>query len=762
MNIFYGIKNFRVFDKNGADFNLKPITILTGANCSGKSSLVKSLMLIKDFINQMRDPHSRPEKTRLSFSDGSININGIGSVLNFNSKDSKDLVFTISKKILSDNERIVMDLFFSEKDGDFFNDGWLNRIRFSCILDSSSDVFLDVSFKSNGKMSVDTLDLSGNIYRLFCRNLDLASYNWLFDDCNDRIWHGFWDEKYKSDEDYKKLDAAFDLLLETIKRNPMNRSIVLKHDVYARYDHSIRPNENYQRKRDIDKFINRLLKVDGLDYDCWLKFKENGILMYLPVLEEIGPLSPSELVNYFDKIRIDWEYLDNHLAGQLSIGRYNVSFNYKILFDKVSQSFSDSGCKTFWEFYGKMQAAALHDVGSLNGDGIEGMSWRSLFYSDRFGVANDNSGFIEKVSAFISMLTGLYSMEYWENDDYPDTVLLRPNADYYMVYRVLTYLQRMKSSTHTIKYYENSSSPVYEYKDNTFLQWRDPNEIGLADIPESKVFIRFRSFLINVIKALLQCEDFISIKSVGSFLCPVLRTYSLYDNNDPMSSVLKSFELLKNQVAPIDMHDKYIPGTFINKWIKELGIGRSMVIRPNDDSTGIHLFIIDKKGRKVSSADYGHGVTQILYVLFNIENAILNKILYDNKGFLEQKPELKAAHTLCFEEPEVSLHPSWQSKLAKIFRDAYDKHKIQFIIETHSEYLTRATQAMVATTCKTDKDLETFPFIVYYMEADGTAYDLEYTLSGRFKNSFGPGFYDEASRSSVEILKREKRIGKSR
>ena len=746
MDILYGIKNFRVFDKDGAVFNLNPITILTGANCSGKSSIVKSLMLIRDFINQMRDPHSCPEKTRLSFSDGSININGIKSVLNFNSKDSKDLVFTISKTVLSDNERIVVDLFFSEKDGDFFNDGWLNRIRFSCIIDGISDVFLDVSYKTNGKMSVDTLDLSGNIYRLFCRNLDLASYNWLFDDCRHRIWDGSWEKQFMTDEDYKKLDAAFDHLVDSIKSNPLNHSIVLNDRIEPPYEYPIRPNERYQRKREINKFRNRLL-VDGLEYDCWKRFMENGILMYLPILEEIGPLSSSELIDYFDKVKIDSQYIDNDISGT-----YDDSFDYKVLLNKVSQSFSDSGYKTFWEFYDNMQAAALRDVGCLDEKGIEGMSWRTFFHSDRFGSVNDNSGFMEKVFAFISMLTGLHEMETYENKDYPDTVLLRPRADYYMVYRVLTYLQRMKSSTHTIKYYESvSARPVYEYKDDTFTHWRDPNWYGLAAIPESKVFSRFRSFLIDVIKGLLQCEDFISIKSVGSFLCPVLRTYSLYDNNDPMSSVLKSYELLKNQVAPIDMYDKYVPGTFINKWVKELGIGRSMIIQPNDDSTGIHLFIIDKKGRKVSSADYGHGVTQILYVLFNIENAILYKILYHHKGMLEQKPERNAVYTLCFEEPEVSLHPSWQSKLAKIFRDAYDKYRIHFIIETHSEYLIRMLQNQVG---KGFIKPEALSFL-YVENGDGKGRkvrEIGIAEDGRLTSCFGPGFFDEADSLAMNLL----------
>ena len=112
--------------------------------------------------------------------------------------------------------------------------------------------------------------------------------------------------------------------------------------------------------------------------------------------------------------------------------------------------------------------------------------------------------------------------------------------------------------------------------------------------------------------------------------------------------------------------------------------------------------------------------------------------------------------TLAIEEPEVSLHPCWQSMLAEIFVDA-SKHGVHFIVETHSEYLIRKTQAMVAN-YKTRKEFEERPFVVYYIERNGDAYDLEYTETGRFAKSFGPGFLDEASRSSVEILKRERRM----
>ncbi|MDY6036387.1 MAG: hypothetical protein SPI67_02775, partial [Paludibacteraceae bacterium] len=56
MNQTYTIKNFRVFDEQGATFEMAPVTILTGCNSSGKSSVTKSLILLNDmFARILRD-----------------------------------------------------------------------------------------------------------------------------------------------------------------------------------------------------------------------------------------------------------------------------------------------------------------------------------------------------------------------------------------------------------------------------------------------------------------------------------------------------------------------------------------------------------------------------------------------------------------------------------------------------------------------------------------------------------------------------------
>ena len=53
MNNQFKLKNFRVFDAKGAEFEIAPITILTGCNSSGKSSVIKAMTLLNDFFNKM-------------------------------------------------------------------------------------------------------------------------------------------------------------------------------------------------------------------------------------------------------------------------------------------------------------------------------------------------------------------------------------------------------------------------------------------------------------------------------------------------------------------------------------------------------------------------------------------------------------------------------------------------------------------------------------------------------------------------------------
>ena len=89
-----------------------------------------------------------------------------------------------------------------------------------------------------------------------------------------------------------------------------------------------------------------------------------------------------------------------------------------------------------------------------------------------------------------------------------------------------------------------------------------------------------------------------------------------------------------------------------------------------------------------------------------------------------------------------------------MFYEAYTEYGINFIIETHSEYLIRKTQVLVARMKFTSNDEcdDNNPFQTIYIASDKEPYSLGYRMDGKFKNDFGPGFFDEAVNLMMEIF----------
>ena len=52
--------------------------------------------------------------------------------------------------------------------------------------------------------------------------------------------------------------------------------------------------------------------------------------------------------------------------------------------------------------------------------------------------------------------------------------------------------------------------------------------------------------------------------------------------------------------------------------------------------------------------------------------------------------------TVILEQPEIHLHPSVQAGLADVFIDAWERRKVQILLESHSEHLLRRLQRRIA------------------------------------------------------------------
>lgn len=151
--------------------------------------------------------------------------------------------------------------------------------------------------------------------------------------------------------------------------------------------------------------------------------------------------------------------------------------------------------------------------------------------------------------------------------------------------------------------------------------------------------------------------------------------------------------------------------------------------------------VLVKNGKKFMMSDVGVGSYNLFFLILSyLQN------LDDSLG--SQK-------TFIIEEPEANLHPKIQSKLAELFTQMSDLGFFS-IIETHSEYLIRKLQYLVAKgECNPDD------VVIYYIadpdpaqHTPGTPQVREITLDkkGRMSHDFGPGFFDEADNLAIQLF----------
>lgn len=182
---------------------------------------------------------------------------------------------------------------------------------------------------------------------------------------------------------------------------------------------------------------------------------------------------------------------------------------------------------------------------------------------------------------------------------------------------------------------------------------------------------------------------------------------------------------------------------FINSWLNELNIAENLSIgevKVVDETVGYYL-AFQKNNRQISLSDAGFGVRLISMLLLNI--AIM-----------------KQGKIMVLEEPESNLHPAFQSKLADIIVDAQLQFNVKFIVETHSEYLVRRFQYLVANK-KVDFTKEDISISYFYHPeripiGKRQIENMEIREDGILKQDFGSGFFDESTQLTIDLLTLQK------
>jgi predicted ATPase len=173
----------------------------------------------------------------------------------------------------------------------------------------------------------------------------------------------------------------------------------------------------------------------------------------------------------------------------------------------------------------------------------------------------------------------------------------------------------------------------------------------------------------------------------------------------------------------------------------------------------ISRICLQQNDKKVNLADLGFGYSQVIPIFLKIITE-LKKLGSSGSNFNDPMTlDFTLGITIIIEEPEANLHPNLQSKFADFLVLTLKKFpKVNFIVETHSEYLIRKLQYLTA-----KGDLKTDDTVIHYFNKDKYVSRLEPKVKQIFINedggltdSFGPGFFDETTRLQFDLIRLQK------
>jgi len=184
-----------------------------------------------------------------------------------------------------------------------------------------------------------------------------------------------------------------------------------------------------------------------------------------------------------------------------------------------------------------------------------------------------------------------------------------------------------------------------------------------------------------------------------------------------------------------------------NEWLRRLGMADRVELRPVAKGTRLYEFVVQTRGYKheANIMDVGFGVSQVLPIIVLAHFAPPGSLLI-------------------LEQPEIHLHPQVQTDLADLFLEAALERNVQFLIESHSEYLLMRLQRRLAERKEQFAKLSENDVKLYFCkrEAEASVLEpLEIDEFGRIKNWPQDFFGDAvAERRAMTDAMLERQLGK--
>ena len=226
MNTKLTIKNFRVFDENGVSIDLNPISILTGGNSSGKSTIVKALLLLQDFCQQLKADFEegrqlRLENYKMDFHKQPNSILGSFDLARHRKSRSNteengfndNITIEVEVKSFWLLQNVILHLEFGTIERDELNNGYLQAYSIKTL-----DERIIYRADRSGSASMDFSSVKRNFLHFLYGQHEFAKWQEEINRCqalsadpNEKIAQGFEDTNNNISENIG-IEAVFDVL----------------------------------------------------------------------------------------------------------------------------------------------------------------------------------------------------------------------------------------------------------------------------------------------------------------------------------------------------------------------------------------------------------------------------------------------------------------------------------------------------------------------------------------------------------------------
>lgn len=255
-----------------------------------------------------------------------------------------------------------------------------------------------------------------------------------------------------------------------------------------------------------------------------------------------------------------------------------------------------------------------------------------------------------------------------------------------------------------------------------------------------------RNFLLLIIgEAFMQNDKLVDFVHLGLDRAGMQRLYTFKSQGNGFNRILANY-MQQQQNIHFNTETTFSKGDFLRKWLQKMTKFDNIEFQYAAEGEGVYISL-KEKNNKQTLADVGYGMTPLVAVMIQIELAILQLGVGSRRDNLKQKQDRLI--TIIIEEPESNLHPNYQAQLADLFVDAYKEYGIEFILETHSEYLARRMQVIVK-----NKGIEKENIIIHNLK-DGQDREIRIKEDGGLSQRFWPGFYSEALDLALTLRKNE-------